>query len=216
MSGESSYVKNLGQVSAIVFGNTPPEKTFLLWYDENESTIKYYDLEQKAWVPLFGSSTTAENLQTDAGGLVFKQKVGSVLYLRRITGENGISVQTEGNDIKVSLVNFLETDTREVRFDSQVGIIGKLRVSSNLEWEVIGQDEVSWLSFNISSGFGSQFLEMTVTELNPTTTSREGSIIIRSILGEVDDVVVFLVQEGSEVFTPTYLINSGDYQCEQE
>lgn len=211
---ESSYVKNLGQVSAIIFGKTPPELTFILWFDENESLIKYYDLVQKDWVPVTGNLSTGANTETDSGGLVFKEKVGSVLFFRRIKGENGIAVTTEGDDIVVRVQNFLEVSPSEVFFDSKLAQLRRLRISSNLQWEILGADLISWLSFSVTEGFGSQFVSMTVETLNPTIEEREAFIILRDPTEEIEDISIRLVQMGADIYVSSFTPNPGDFQCD--
>ena len=49
-----TLVKNLGQLQALFISTTPPDNTYMLWYDTNTgvNSIKYYDIELGQWVLL--------------------------------------------------------------------------------------------------------------------------------------------------------------------
>ena len=53
--------KNLGQVSGVHIGNTPPSNTILIWYDSTPSQLRHkvYDPTLKQWVVLDQSIISA-------------------------------------------------------------------------------------------------------------------------------------------------------------
>jgi len=51
-------VKNLGQVSAIVFGATAPDNTKLIWYDTANRLHKVYDKNSSTWVQMSNNIST--------------------------------------------------------------------------------------------------------------------------------------------------------------
>lgn len=216
---ETNYVKNLGQVSALVYSSTEPSVNYVLWYDLNTNTIKYYDLNLNEWTLFTPPISGAKNLESDGEGLVFKELEGTVLAFRRIKAGKGIKVSTGENDITIELSDFLEISPLSLDFPSTIGASLKLRVSSNLSWQLIVPPDlvdsvIGWLSFDKLEGYGYAEITITVTKENPDVGVRTSSLILRDILGDLEDKQISVSQDGGTTFQSKFVLNSNDLQCE--
>lgn len=210
---DSGYVKNLGQVAALVISRIAPSIIYVLWYDLNTSTVKYYNKTVGDWVPLASPVVGAENLLSTGEGLIFKDLQDSVLEFRRIKAGKGISVSTGDTDITIETKDFLESSSYSLSLDSIIDSTLLFRISSNISWQLI-IPTTSWIEFDKVEGYGYAEVTITVLAENPTTDPRNVTILLRDVSGVLDDKEILITQNGSSVFVSKYIQNSGDFQCE--
>ena len=197
MAEESGYVKNLGQVAALVISKIAPSIFYVLWYDLNESTIKVYNKLLGDWVSLASPVVGAENLQSTGEGLVFKELQDSTLEFRRIKAGKGISISTGETDVTIETKDFLESSSYSLSLDSIVSSSLVFRISSNISWQLI-IPSIDWVEFNKVEGY----------------VSRSINVILRDSSGVLDDKEILITQKGSSTLVSKYIQNNNDFQCE--
>jgi len=160
-----------------------------------------------------------KNLTTLGEGLIFKDVEDQLLAFRRIKGGKGIKVSTLDNDIIIELSQFLEVSPSSLTFESVLNSTQKLTISSNISWKLIIPPELidnttGWLEFDKVEGYGYSEIIATVTKENPSTSIRNSSIILRDSSGDLEDIVIPVLQNGSLFFTLKYISGNNDVQCE--
>jgi hypothetical protein len=98
-------VKNLGQVAAVVFSTAAPENKKILWYDETNEELKFYNKQSTDWEPL--------TVESAAYGKVRVNVTDILEYLENKFNEDHFKVENLniGGDIlpKISLVATVST-----------------------------------------------------------------------------------------------------------
>ena len=74
--------------------------------------------------------------------------------------------------------SFMNIDINQVSFDENRSATVNVEASKDLEWVVVSSD--SWIKIDKSSATGSSSISISVSEDNPQTTSRKGSLTLRS------------------------------------
>lgn len=99
-------VKNLGQVAAVVFTTTAPTNTKILWYDEGEKTLKFYNNISLAWEPIAAGALSAGKVRVNSSDILD--------YLESKMNEDHFKVENlingEGDLVpKISLISVIST-----------------------------------------------------------------------------------------------------------
>jgi len=222
-----SYVKNLGQVAAVVFLDTPPTNQRILWYDIRNGVIKFYDPNVGDWISLTQSLTEARNIDNETlapvgaqnRGFVYASKDGTVLQFRTLIGGEGVHVTTtaDGQNIVISLGNYLNTDVNSILFSDLMGEQKVLQIRSNINWEIIPGTGSTWFTLSQNSGSGILAIFINSTQNNTSLTSRSATLVIRDIAGNLPDISVTLTQQGSTSYSLSWASDNGtaDLTCEQ-
>lgn len=194
---KKQYVKNLGQVSAIVFLAEEPLNKKILWWDTTVDKIKIYDQEVGEWVLLAQVLTDAKNIG-EGEGLSYKGKDSGKLAFRSIRGVSGVEVETIDNEILIRLESYLRVQQSSVLIQQQKGSVGVLQIESNTQWKITYPNgKPKWVSLSKEAGNNSDSVLLTSLEANQDVSSREFLLELKDIRNKLNTVRVIVFQSGT-------------------
>jgi len=136
--------KNLGQVSGVFIGTTPPDNTILIWYDNtpNQKLHKVYDINLSQWVVLD------------------KNTISTITYSELVNLATGVGLSV-GAWFKISLA--LSITSTKVQYNDSLGNILIDDLGSNIQYHVTSSnllvDDISGVFDSVNKKLVFQFNE---------------------------------------------------------
>ena len=212
---KKQYVKNLGQVAAIVFLAEEPLNKKILWWDTTVDKIKIYDQEVGVWVLLAQVRTDAKNVG-EGEGMSYKGKDSGKLSFRSIKGDAGIEVETVNNEILIRLESYLRVQQSSVLIQQKKGSVGVLQIESNTQWKITYPNgKPKWIVLSKEMGNKSDSILLTSLEDNQDVSSREFLLELKDVKNQLKTVKVIVFQEGTNEANDL-IINPSNWNLDSE